>query len=145
MLLLSIHPVLQCIAILLTCYNFMLGIQRFRVLHLKQKNVHFDWKQHVLFGKIALVMLMSGALGGMTIVYLHWYRVLMAGIHAEVALVIIPLAIFGLLSGWYMDSKKKKRTFLPIIHGLNNLILLLLALIQVASGLRIYTKLVFGN
>lgn len=141
----SIHPAIQFIAILLTAYNFFLGMQRFRVLHLGRKNANFNWKRHVFFGKISLAMLLAGAFGGMSMVYWHRHRVLMAGIHAEVALMIIPLAIFGLLSGCYMDNKKKKRKLLPFIHGVNNLVVLLLALTQIISGLEIYLTYVLGK
>ncbi len=145
MLLLSIHPVIQLFAIVLTIYAFFLGIQRFRFQHLHQKDVVFKWHRHVLLGKIALLIIVFGAFGGMTMVRTHWYRVLMVGIHAKVALVIIALAFFGLASGWYMDRNKKKRKVLPIIHGLNNLVLLLLALSQIYTGIKVYQTFVLGG
>ena len=145
MILLTIHPVIQFCAILLAAYVFFLGIQRFRVLHLKHKHAVFKWKRHVLLGKIALGMLIAGAFVGMGMVYFHWRRVLMAGIHAEVALAIVPLAIFGLSSGMYMDTAKKKRKILPLVHGANNLLLLVLALTQIITGVRIYLTYVLGG
>lgn len=39
----------------------------------------------------------------------------------------------------------KKRTALPLIHGLSNLVLLILALTQVVTGWRVYTLLVLGR
>jgi len=145
MLQLSIHPAIQLCTILLTLYVFFLGIQRFRSQHLHRKGAVFKWRRHVLFGKLALSILILGAFGGMTMVYTHWSRVLMVGIHARVALIIIALAVFGLASGWYMDRNKKKRKVLPIIHGLNNFVLLLLALSQIYTGIQVYRTFVLGG
>lgn len=144
MLLLSLHPVLQLCAIVLAWYVFWLGFKRFRVLHLGQTQVSFNWKRHVLLGKIALCLLLLGALGGMGMVYLHWRRVFIAGIHAEIAMVIVPLGLFGLASGIFMDLKKKNRTLLPAIHGINNAVLLLLTIAQIISGIGIYRSYVLG-
>jgi uncharacterized membrane protein len=56
-----------------------------------------------------------------------------------------PFIIFGAASGLYMNRKKKKRKALPIIHGLSNLVILILALTQVATGWRVYMQFVLGR
>lgn len=141
---LSIHPIIQLSATCLGLYVFYLGVQRFRSLHLKQK-VKFNWKRHVLLGKIVMATWLAGILGGVSIAYMTWHRFLVTGIHGKVALVILPLILFGLFSGLHMNRKKKKRTFLPFVHGLVNLTILVLALYQISTGWWVYNVYVLGN
>ena len=141
---LVIHPIIQFSAVMLTLYVFYLGVQRFWSLHLHQKTL-FRWKRHVLLGKIALLVLSGGMIGGMTMVYLYWRGFLITGSHGRVALVMTPFIIFGAASGLYMNRKKKKRKALPMIHGLINLVILILALTQVVTGWRVYMLLVLGR
>ena len=141
---LVIHPIIQLSAIVLTLYVFYLGVQRFRSVHLHQKTL-FRWKWHVLLGKIAMLALLGGMMGGMTMVYLYWHGFLITGIHGKIALVIALFIIFGGASGLYMNHNKKKRTALPMIHGLNNLILLIFVLTQVMTGWRVYMQFVLGH
>jgi hypothetical protein len=53
----------------------------------------------------------------------------------------------GLSSSAYpnLDRIKKKRKLLPIIHGLNNLVVPILALPQIMTGWGIYNTFVLGN
>ena len=141
---LSIHPIIQLSATCLGLYVFYLGIQRFRSLHLKQK-VKFNWKRHMLLGKIVMATWLAGILGGVSIVYMTWDGFLVTGIHGKVALVILPLILFGLFSGLHMNRKKKKRTLLPFVHGLVNLTILVLALYQISTGWWVYNVYVLGN
>ncbi len=141
---LVIHPIIQLLAVMLTLYVFYLGIPRFRSLHLHQKTL-FRWKRHALLGKIALLALLGGMLGGMTMVYLYLHDFLITGVHGKFALVMTPFIVFGGMTGIYMDRNKKKRTGLAIIHGLNNLVVLIFALTQVVTGWRVYTLLVLGR
>jgi len=140
---LEIHPIIQFSAVLLTLYVFYLGVQRFRFLHLSQKIV-FRWKRHVLLGEIALGALLGGMMGGVTMVYLSWHGFLITGTHGKVAIAMAPFIIFGFASGQYMNHYKKKRKALPLIHGLSNLVLLILALTQVVTGWWVYRDFVLG-
>ncbi len=140
---LSVHPVIQGSATLLALYVFFLGVQRFRFLHLDQ-GVAFKLKRLVLLGKIALGVWLVGTVGGMTMVYFYWYGFFMTGTHGKVALVMVPFIIFGFASGQYMNHYKKKRKALPLIHGLSNLVLLILSLTQVVSGWWVYRVFVLG-
>ena len=142
--LLVIHPIIQLSAILMAFYVFYLGVQRFRSLHLHQKTV-FRWKRHVAWGEIALGSLLGGVLGGVTVVKIYWHGFLITGTHGKVALALIPFVIFGLVSGVYMNRKKKQQRFLIFIHGLNNLIVLILALTQVVTGWWVYRTFVMGG
>ena len=140
---LVIHPIIQFSAVLLTLYVFYLGVQRFRFLHLYQNTV-FRWKRHVLLGEIALGTLLGGMTGGVTMVYFYWHGFFITGAHGAVAFVMTPFIIFGSASGLYMNRNKKKRKALPLIHGLSNLVLLILALTQVVSGWGVYRDLILG-
>lgn len=141
--LMAIHPLFQFCAIIMACYAFFLGMQRARKLHFG-RNVRFDWQRHVLLGRCALLVLSFGALGGAIMVYRHWHRVLIAGLHAETALIIVTLALFGLVSGWQLNRRRRPRLLLTILHGLNNCALVLLALTQIISGLAIYRAYLLG-
>jgi nitric oxide reductase large subunit len=141
---LVIHPIIQLSALLLALYVFYLGIQRFRFFHLHQKAV-FRWKRHVALGEIALGVLLAGMLGGLAMVYVYWHGFLITGIHGKVALVMVPFIIFGLVSGLYMNHKKRKRRILPFVHGLNNLVVLIMAIGQIISGLWVYRAFVLGG
>ena len=141
---LVIHPIIQLSAIVLTLYVFYLGVQRFRSVNLHQKTL-FRWKRHVLLGKIAMSALLGGMMGGMTMAYLYFHGFLITGIHGKTALVMALFIIFGGASGLYMNHNKKKRTALPMIHGLNNFILLIFALTQVITGWRVYMQFVLGR
>ena len=125
-------------------YVFFLGVQRFRSLHLKQK-AKFNWKRHVLLGKIVKITWLVGMLGGASMAYMTWHGFLVTGTHGKIALVMLPLILFGLFSGLYMNRKKQKRTWLPFIHGLVNLIVLMMALYQISTGWWVYNVYVLGN
>ena len=141
---LSIHPIIMFVATLLALYVFGLSIQRFRFLHLKQKAV-FNWKRHVLLGEIVMITWLGGLLGGAGITYVTWHGFLITGTHGKVAMVMLPLILFGLFSGLYLNYKKGKRMLLPILHGINNLVVLILSLYQVSSGWWVYDAYILGN
>ncbi|MBU4185496.1 MAG: DUF4079 domain-containing protein [Proteobacteria bacterium] len=141
---LSIHPIIQFSATLLAFYVFYLGVQRFRSLHLKHK-VRFNWKRHVALGMVVLITWPVGLLTGIILVRTYWHGFLITETHGKVALAMAPLILFGLFSGLYMDRVKKRRTLLPLIHGINNLVVLALALAQVVIGWGVYNTFVLGN
>lgn len=96
-------------------------------------------------GEIALGVLLAGMVGGIAIVYISWHGLFITGIHGKVALVMAPFIIFGLISGLYMNHKKRKRRILPFLHGLNNLVILIMALSQIITGFRVYRTFVLGG
>lgn len=96
-------------------------------------------------GEIALGVLLAGMVGGIAIVYISWHGLFITGIHGKVALAMAPFIIFGLVSGLYMNHKKRKRRILPFVHGLNNLVVLIMALSQVITGFRVYRAFVLGG
>ena len=133
---LFLHPINQLLSIILALYVFFLGLQRARSLYLNP-NIRFEWKRHVTLGVISLTAMFAGHLVGSAVVHFFW-RGLQIGIHERVAFFIIPLLFFGLFSGLYMNRNKKKRKLLPAIHGIVNIVLLVLALIQIYTGWGVY-------
>ena len=99
----------------------------------------------MVLGEIALGVLLAGMGGGIVIVYISWHGVFITGIHGEVALVMAPFIVFGLISGLHMNHKKRKRRVLPFVHGLNNLVVLIMAVIQIISGLWVYRAFLMGG
>lgn len=140
---LLIHPVVQISASLMAIYVLLLGVQRFRML--QGQHVFFNWKRHVLFGKVAMVFWLAGFFGGMAMVYIFWHGVLITGAHGMVAVGMFPLIVFGLVSGIYMDRYKKKRKILNLLHGANNLVVLIMAFFQMVSGVWVYRVFVLGG
>ena len=99
----------------------------------------------MVLGEIALGVLLAGMAGGIFVVYITWHGLFITGIHGKVALVMTALIIFGFISGLYMNHAKKKRKILPFAHGLNNLIVLLMAISQIISGSWVYRVFVLGG
>jgi hypothetical protein len=99
----------------------------------------------VALGEIALGVLLAGMAGGIAIVYITWHGLFITGIHGIVALFLAPLIIFGFISGLYMNHAKKKRRILPFAHGLNNLVVLIMAISQIISGSWVYSVFVLGG
>jgi hypothetical protein len=141
---LLIHPIMHFLVFILACYVFYLGMKRFFSLHLKQ-NIPFPWRRHVLLGIVALATFLAGMPGGIYMVYAYWRSYLITGLHAKIAISLLPFMAFGMLSGLYMNADKKKRKWLPIFHAANNAIVLLLVMAQVITGWKILTKYVLGQ
>ena len=96
-------------------------------------------------GETALGVLLAGMVGGIAVVYSTWHGLFITGIHGKVALVMAPFIVFGFISGLYMNHTKKKRRILPFVHGLNNLVFLILAISQIISGSWVYRVFVLGD
>jgi uncharacterized membrane protein YozB (DUF420 family) len=141
---LFVHPALQLLSLVVALFALFLGIQRFRLLHLHTRAL-FNWKRHVYMGSASLILWTAGVFGGVSMVYLYWDSFLMTGAHGKTALIMLPLMLFGLISGIYMHHVRKKRTYLPLLHGLNNLVIIILALSQVRTGWRVLTVYVLGG
>ena len=140
---LFIHPVIQASAILLAMYTFFMGLQRLRSMHLHQK-AQFPWKKHVLVGKIALCTILIGTFLGLGMVRYHWDRNFMTMGHGKMGLVLLPFLLFGIVSGLVLDLKKKQRKVLPLLHGINNTLLLALAFNQARTGLKVFKMFVLS-
>ena len=129
-----IHPLLQFTALLIAIYVLYLGYQRFAATRLGKKGP-FAWKRHVRLGSLAIFIWLPGLGLGLLLAWLSWSNIAITGVHFVVAMIMIPFIIFGYTSGWVMDRHKAKRTVLPLLHGANNLLLVLLTLAQLGTGL----------
>ena len=134
---LHVHPFLQSMALLLALYVFGLGVQRFRMMHLKHK-VRFSYTHHVRLGTLACSIWLLGTLGGLYTVKTNWHGVLITGLHGYVGLVMVPFIVFALGSGMVLHRRRKKRTALPLVHGALNTAMLALGLWQLSTGAAIY-------
>jgi hypothetical protein len=140
---LLIHPIVQGTMILLTFYVLFLGLQRFRSQHLGQR-APFKWKRHVRLGLTALAIILGGLFWGAAMTATYWGGPFMVGVHATVGVVIGILILVGIGTGLYMNARKRKRTLLPLLHGLNNLVIIGLGVSQAVTGWGILNTFVFG-
>ena len=143
MLLLSIHPAAQFTAILLAYYAAYLGLQRTQSLHFG-KTAKFQRQRHVITGAIALIAMLGG-IGAGFIMVARFLQHPDIGLHEIIAKTLLPLLLFGLCSGFYLYFKPGKRKIIPVIHALNNLLILLLVLVQIFTGWQVYQRYVLGG
>ena len=139
-IILSFHPILQCICILLAFYGSILGLQRARSLHFGRQGVVFRRKRHALVGAIALFMLLGGLGGGFLIAGFVWQGTVVIRLHRNIALTILPFLLVAIATGLYLYFSPARRRILPAIHGLNNAVLLILLLLQAYSGIQVYLQ-----
>ncbi|MGM0611797.1 MAG: DUF4079 family protein [Thermodesulfobacteriota bacterium] len=141
---LVMHPLLQFIALIIALYVFKLGLSRFSSVHLRKKRP-FDWKNHVRFGLVANIIWIVGFFGGLYAVYSGWNGIFLTGLHAKIALILVPFIVFAIVSGVCMDKRKKKRRVLPLVHAGLNTVMLLLVLVQVFTGIQVFRVFVWGS
>ena len=133
--LLWIHPVIQVVAAVIGLWAMWQGIIRLQMTLFKKKLL-FPWKNHVKLGKWSLWLWTLGALAFYTTHAVFGYTHI-TGLHAQLAWPIIALSLFGLVSGHIMDKHKKKRIWLPLAHGVSNILLLVLVLLECWTGIEL--------
>lgn len=141
-MLLYLHPVMQFLATLAGVYALLLGWARFRSLHLGAKSA-FARGRHALWGAAALVVWILGMLGGIILARLYWGAFFLTGDHAYIGLAMAPFMVFGLASGYHLYRNPARRTWLPLLHGLNNLLVLGLALFQILEGFEVLEEFIW--
>ena len=129
-----IHPILQTLAFALSFFVLYLGWLRFQSSHLGRK-VLFPWKRHVQQGTAVMAVWCLGFVIGLGAAWFNWNIVLITGAHHRLALVMVPFLAFGLASGLVMDRRKQKRRWLPLLHGINNTLLIAATVVQLLTGL----------
>lgn len=139
-LLLWSHPVMQFIAVLTGLFALRQGFKRFAML--RGKKVIFPWKKHVKLGSITLLLWILG-LTGFGITFAVFEAINITGAHACLAIAIVVLSIFGLVTGFVMNKYKKRRKVLPMIHGISNIVLVILILIQCYLGIGLMREFLF--
>ena len=139
-----IHPVLQTLAACLSFYVLYLGWVRFSFAHLGRKGMVFAWKRHVQLGMAVLCIWALDFVIGLGAAWWGWKSVFITGRHYQVALVMLPLILFGLGSGFVMDRVKAKRRVLPLVHAAVNAFLVFLAVFQFYTGVIILRDMVLS-
>ncbi|MBI5524376.1 MAG: DUF4079 domain-containing protein [Desulfarculus sp.] len=119
----------------LSFYVLLLGWRRFGMVHLGRAGLTFAWKRHVSLGGLTIGIWLAGICLGLGVSWWTWKVVFITNGHYQVGLAMLPLMVFGLASGRVMDRRKARRRLLPLAHGLNNLVLVALALVQLATGI----------
>ena len=113
---LLLHPILQATSICVALCAFLLGVQRFRSRHLKHQ-ARFQWRVHVLAGKIAIGGLFVGVGLGMAMTRYTWEQSFMTMGHGVGGVATLSVFLAGAVSGWFLDKKREKRFLLPAVHG----------------------------
>lgn len=137
-LLLSIHPAAQLTVIIIGFYAAYLGYRRIQSLHL-DITAKFPRKRHAVSGAIALISMIMGSAAG-SLIKGRYLQHTHLGTHEAVAMIIIALGIFGILSGYYLYASPRKRKIIPLIHGIGNFAVLLLAIVQIITGTAAYLR-----
>ena len=129
-----IHPLIQALCLILAIHVLHMGVNRFRFQHLKQRAA-FNWKQHVLLGKVVNWTWLVGLVLGLYMAVENWGTVGLTGGHYGAAMLMGPLILVSLVTGFILQKPSGKRPGLALTHGLTNVFLFVLALYQVWSGL----------
>jgi hypothetical protein len=135
-MLLWVHPVVQSLTAVLALYVLWLGLARFASRHLGKKTV-FKWDRHVRFGKLVAVVWALGGLGGLTMTYITYGKIFTGSLHFRIGIAILVLLLVTWLTGTRMDRRRGQSDILPVIHLANNVLLLILIAIQLATGIGI--------
>jgi hypothetical protein len=135
-MLLWIHPIVQGLVAVLALYVLWLGLKRFASRHLNMA-ADFPWKRHVTLGKVVVAVWALGGLGGLAMTYLSFGRIFPESFHFRNAVAILVLLAVTWFTGTRMDRRRGQSNALPLIHAANNVILLILAALQAASGIGI--------
>ncbi|MBI9075612.1 MAG: DUF4079 family protein [Desulfatibacillum sp.] len=133
------HPLSQTLMFVLGVYALYLAIPRVRGLHTHQKAA-FSRKRHALVGVIALGGLLGGMVGGSVIGGILKLDPYIGEAHEIIGVVMALLMAFGIVTGLIQYYKPKPRNILPALHGLGNLIVLLLFLAQAYTGVQILIR-----
>lgn len=140
---LYLHPVAQITATLLCLYALWLGWARLKSLHLGRQT-RFQRQRHALAGGMGLGLMTLGVFGGLIMARLYFGGWLLTGEHGVIGLVMLPFMLFGLASGWALYQRPGPRKLLPLLHGLNNLLVLILAVLQIWEGSEVIEHFVTG-
>jgi len=128
-----IHPILQLVATGIALYALHLGWARFQVNHMNKK-LKFLWMDHVKFGKTAHILWMAGLVLGQYAVSKEWGSNGVTGNHYWLGQLMMPCIAAGYITGVTMDRNKKKRPYMPLVHGVFNIIAVLLAIAEIVTG-----------
>ena len=114
-------------------YALWLGYRRFLSLHLGRR-VSFDWKLHGHLGTVVLALWAIGPVLGLLGAQISWGGTFIAKTHAWTGIAMLALALFGYFTGRTLDKVRRRRKWLPLAHGINNVVLVLLSIAQAWTG-----------
>ena len=135
-MLLWIHPIFQGLIAVLAVYVLWLGLTRAASRHFGRKTT-FPRQRHVLLGKVVVVAWGLGALGGVTMTYLHFGKIYPESLHFRIGLVMVVLLVIAWMTGTRMDRQRNQSNVLPVVHLVNNALLMILAVVQLVTGIGI--------
>ncbi|MBQ4567470.1 MAG: hypothetical protein IJA79_05000 [Desulfovibrio sp.] len=130
-----VHPVTQGLAFVLGLLAMWQGVTRVRMLC--GQKVIFPWRNHVRLGTAGLLLWTAGAYG-FYVTHSYFGGTHITGIHATLAWPIMGLSLLGLATGYVMNKYKKKRFWLPLVHGVGNTVLVLLVCYECWTGLELH-------
>lgn len=139
---LYIHPAVQLVGIGFGYIALYWGYLRFRTVHQGAK-LKFPWKQHVLYGKVAICLWLIGIGLGLYYTHREWNFYRITGEHYTVGMVAIPIILATFFTGYWMEVFKKRRKYLCMVHGVFGVGLCLLTLIQVVTGVQVFALFVW--
>ena len=135
-MLLWIHPIVQALTALLALYVLRLGLSRFASRHLGKTTV-FQWNRHVMLGRVVVAVWALGAIGGLTMTYLTYGKLYTESLHFKIGITILLVLLITFLTGTRLNRRRNQSNILPVVHLVNNILLLILVGIQVVTGLDI--------
>jgi hypothetical protein len=135
-MLLWIHPIVQALTALLALYVLRLGLSRFASRHLGKTTV-FQWNRHVMLGRVVVAVWALGAIGGLTVTYLTYGKLYTESLHFKIGITILLVLLITFLTGTRLNRRRNQSNILPVVHLINNILLLILVGIQVVTGLHI--------
>ena len=135
-MLLWIHPIAQALTALLALYVLRLGLSRFASRYLGKRTV-FQWNRHVTLGKVVVAVWALGALGGLSVTYLTYGKIFTESLHFKIGIIMPLVLLVTWLTGTRLARRRDQSNILPVVHLVNNVLLLILAAIQVVTGLGI--------
>lgn len=138
-----IHPAIQSLAMLIAIYVLYMGIQRFRFQHLKIKCA-FNWKRHVLLGKVVHGLWLLGFGLGLLMAYLEWGSIDLTGGHYLVGVLMVPVILVALATGLILEKPKGKRTGMALVHGGCNVLLFCMACYQAWTAVEVIELFLLG-
>ena len=135
-MLLWIHPIVQALTALLALYVLRLGLSRFASRHLGKTTV-FQWNRHVMLGRVVVAVWALGAIGGLTVTYLTYGKLYTESLHFKIGIAILLVLLITFHTGTRLNRRRNQSNILPVVHLVNNILLLILAGTQVVTGLHI--------
>ena len=128
-----IHPVVIVLAIISGVYTGLLGWKRFRFRRGRGSASDFPWQKHIQWGKRFYILLWIGSFIGVGVLFYLKGTLLISGLHAYLAVLILFLFSIGVALGGKL-SKGKGTNRLALIHMVINYSTFFLVLIQIVLG-----------